>query len=827
MASKISINLDTAKENYLVAKCKQNDDLILEAFIYENGLELDLASKTITIQALKSDNTYIIQNTEITKSKNKFTANLVKDFTRIAGKTEIEIVLTESSKQNTTFSFSLEVVGSVIKGAVQSSNTVTILEELDNKTELARQVKEETEQLIESGGAAKKEDIININASLEQKAQKDEVNNSLNSKADKSTTYSKTELYNKTEVDSKVFTMVNMGQDIKEALVGGGKNVAVVGTNAIDTINVKDNVITSPKRSVFGEWSGYNQPNGYKPSLNTATKTWTFPINSQLVWRDKYYSLGTSAITIDFSGVASAYIKIYYNIVNNSFECVSISATPTDKENCLLVATGMSTGSNWSSLFPYDVVGVTPIFASNFESQPYITKVRANEEANVVPHYASNEWKIEETVVDGGSIYLFCQYVAIRISNITSKTYNWSDSNHIKAQINDTTRFVSPPSGARNDYLELKSSESLCLNTETYTLEIVTLVNLKYPKYVLMGLNWNGKLVKGTILENIISQNKRRLDGIDIEINNIKNNASSLPQYVIDDINNVNSSLTYDYGDNFKFSYMNDVHGQIQDYGYIKKLMDYGQVDLLCVNGDINKAQSEQSLELTKEHFITQAEILRNIKDTVCVTRGNHDGVLGGMTFTDELFTNVLIRPFIKENLNSKGYYFKDFREKKIRLIFLNSSMDSYSRCGFSPEQVQWFNEVLNSVEDGWNVVTFSHHNLLERYSTIATPTRASEIVNAIQNFKINKPNCSHVGHWFGHVHYDLIETIDGINYIATDCDVIANGEPIVDIDGISKPTKVAGTDTSYAIDIVCIDTINKVVDIKRFGAGTDRSFTY
>lgn len=171
MASKISINLDTAKENYLVAKCKQNDDLILEAFIYENGLELDLASKTITIQALKSDNTYIIQNTEITKSKNKFTANLVKDFTRIAGKTEIEIVLTESSKQNTTFSFSLEVVGSVIKGAVQSSNTVTILEELDNKTELARQVKEETEQLIESGGAAKKEDIININASLEQKAQ--------------------------------------------------------------------------------------------------------------------------------------------------------------------------------------------------------------------------------------------------------------------------------------------------------------------------------------------------------------------------------------------------------------------------------------------------------------------------------------------------------------------------------------------------------------------------------------------------------------------------------------------------------------------------------
>ncbi len=41
MASKISINLDTCKENFIPVKCKQNDDLTLEAFIYENGLELN------------------------------------------------------------------------------------------------------------------------------------------------------------------------------------------------------------------------------------------------------------------------------------------------------------------------------------------------------------------------------------------------------------------------------------------------------------------------------------------------------------------------------------------------------------------------------------------------------------------------------------------------------------------------------------------------------------------------------------------------------------------------------------------------------------------
>ena len=172
MASKISINLDTSKEFFLNSKCKQNDDLILEANIYENGLAKDLTNCSISIQALKADKTYIIQNTDITKKNNKFIANLVRDFTRIAGKTEIEIVLTESSKQNTTFSFCIEVVGSVIRGAVQSSNTVTILENLQDKIEEAGQVKAETEQLIEKGGAATKGDIEKVNSSLEQKTDK-------------------------------------------------------------------------------------------------------------------------------------------------------------------------------------------------------------------------------------------------------------------------------------------------------------------------------------------------------------------------------------------------------------------------------------------------------------------------------------------------------------------------------------------------------------------------------------------------------------------------------------------------------------------------------
>lgn len=172
MASKIVVNLDTSKEVFLNSKCKQNDDLILECNIFENGLTKDLTNCSIVIQALKADKTYIIQNTDITKNKNNFIANLVRDFTRVSGETEIEIVLTESSKQNTTFSFCLEVVGSVIRGAVESKNTVTILENLQDKIEEAGVVKQETEQLIEKGGAATKGDIQEVNAQLETKVSK-------------------------------------------------------------------------------------------------------------------------------------------------------------------------------------------------------------------------------------------------------------------------------------------------------------------------------------------------------------------------------------------------------------------------------------------------------------------------------------------------------------------------------------------------------------------------------------------------------------------------------------------------------------------------------
>ena len=173
MARKIVINLDTNRECYEPKKCKQNDDLLFEANIFENGVKKDLTNCSIVINAVKPDKTFIIHTKDINKQGNKITTELSRDFTRLWGKTLIEIVLTENNKQNTTFTFFLEVKRSILDGVVTASaNVITILEELTDKIRDAIKVKEDTEKVIRDGGAATKGDITNITNILNTKANK-------------------------------------------------------------------------------------------------------------------------------------------------------------------------------------------------------------------------------------------------------------------------------------------------------------------------------------------------------------------------------------------------------------------------------------------------------------------------------------------------------------------------------------------------------------------------------------------------------------------------------------------------------------------------------
>ncbi|EPB8173077.1 hypothetical protein ACRTAL_002252 [Clostridium perfringens] len=83
-------------------------------------------------------------------------------------------------------------------------------------------------------------------------------------------------VYNKKEVDEKVFHMDNMGQDVKEAMTGG--SVAVVGKDAVRKENIVNKQVTYEKTNFMELDKKYNLFDGNYifASINGATPDFTF-----------------------------------------------------------------------------------------------------------------------------------------------------------------------------------------------------------------------------------------------------------------------------------------------------------------------------------------------------------------------------------------------------------------------------------------------------------------------------------------------------------------------------------------------------------------------
>ncbi|MGN0026789.1 MAG: GDSL-type esterase/lipase family protein, partial [Clostridium sp.] len=177
MASYIRVNLDTSKENYLLEKCIQHDNITLEASIFENGVVKDLAGYGITINILKPDGTFVIDTASGTEVVgNKITKLLNEQVTTVDGMAKVMVTLNNAQTlQNSTFEFKLLIKEFIIDGAVASSNAVPIVQELTDKITEAGTVKAETERLINEGGAVTKGELNNYATKQELKATDDKL----------------------------------------------------------------------------------------------------------------------------------------------------------------------------------------------------------------------------------------------------------------------------------------------------------------------------------------------------------------------------------------------------------------------------------------------------------------------------------------------------------------------------------------------------------------------------------------------------------------------------------------------------------------------------
>lgn len=410
------------------------------------------------------------------------------------------------------------------------------------------------------------------------------------------------------------------------------------------------------------------------------------------------------------------------------------------------------------------------------------------------------EWYFETD--DNFNIYVKAYpHLLVRGGWTASEAYTIAWSNIVT---NLSQYIVTSPKGVIN-CLKLEDSRSLCLDIVGKTLVVKPTSNQRYPYFADIITNHNGRITKGQIDAYIGWTNYKSITELQMKLADVAYISDSMKTALIA----TNEEATYDYPNMPKILWISDVHWNNDCYAYLKYLADFGQYDALIISGDLNYYQFEQTLDATKTGMSELARLWNNYyrdKTIVLPCRGNHDGHVGYSDYTSEMFANAVIKPF--QDCEPNGYYYYDIDKYKLRIIMLNSCDDAQSRKGFTSAEVTWFQNALASLQDGWSVISVSHHPIVQDINNETTLAGNSDaIVSAIQSFVSSKPNCNFIAHLSGHTHIDAMEKVNGVEYVS-----------LID----------SSTDQSdYSADIICINQTTQTVNLLRSGQGSDRQFTY
>ena len=240
---------------------------------------------------------------------------------------------------------------------------------------------------------------------------------------------------------------------------------------------------------------------------------------------------------------------------------------------------------------------------------------------------------------------------------------------------------------------------------------------------------------------------------------------------------------------------------------------------------------------------------------------GNHDynGISTGETQnSDWMFSADGIESLCMRKMQNivrpagARYYYRDFEDKKIRVIVLDTSdlditfdgngdltsADPLTNFVVRQDQIDWFCAALDCPDSGWGVIVVMHVGLYlaEDGFTDNNPLTNRQAIIDILKAYLNKgayaysttgtyavsgsgtfanANGSLVGVWSGHAHADGYCNKDGFNAIQTEC-----GYP-------DSASRVVGTIDEICVDCVCVDMTNKTITLKRFGPGSDREYSF
>lgn len=175
-----------------------------------------------------------------------------------------------------------------------------------------------------------------------------------------------------------------------------------------------------------------------------------------------------------------------------------------------------------------------------------------------------------------------------------------------------------------------------------------------------------------------------------------------------------------------------------------------------------------------------------------------------------------------------RNYYYFDNNRAHIRYIVLDSyspgTADSTgAKPGYEEEQIAWLTNTALDVPAGWGIIVFTHHMYYMNLTTMALtspPTGGQAALDVLDTYNASEDNKGEVICVVqGHTHHDRItHTTGGIPVIITACDKYmpwmsgeTNNEPWLS-------TRVAGTITEQAFDIVVVDRERRELHFFRIG---------
>ena len=160
---------------------------------------------------------------------------------------------------------------------------------------------------------------------------------------------------------NEVFSMKNMGQDIKEAMTGG--SVAVVGESSVDTINIVNKSITSDK--IANQYL-YNilfyedaTPPDFTFDYGNKVLKLTLPITCYIIVGHKHILVGYNnrrkTINIPYPSSHQGINTLWWSAELNEFQLLNYSdynnaMLGSNKEKYLIASIGIATDSTYSSV---------------------------------------------------------------------------------------------------------------------------------------------------------------------------------------------------------------------------------------------------------------------------------------------------------------------------------------------------------------------------------------------------------------------------------------------------------------------------------------------